>query len=92
MSRKSKLVFWLTLSGVSAIVAAGASYLYLTQKSPLTFGKMDFDQNGFVTFSELIYASSYGTRQVTENDMSCTEYYALKDGAKLKVICDGDEL
>jgi len=91
MKRRSKLAFWLAFSGVVLIVSVGASYLYLIKKSPLAFDEMDFDQNGFVTFSELDYASSYGTRQVTENDMSCIEYYALKDGLRLKVVCNGNE-
>lgn len=86
-----KLPFWLTLFGVVLIVFIGTSYLYLIDKSPLTFDEMDFDQNGFVTFSELWYASSYGTRRVTEHGMSCSEYYALEDGLRLKLVCEAKE-
>jgi hypothetical protein len=90
MERTFKLAFWLTFSGVVLIVVGGASYLYLIWKSPLEFNEMDFDNNGFVTFSELYYASSYETRKITENGMNCIEYYALKDGFRLKLICTED--
>ena len=63
------------------------AYLYLVEKSPLTFQQMDFDQNGYVTFFELNYANSYGTREISMGDISCIEYYALKDGVKLKLEC-----
>lgn len=91
MLRRDRITFWLTLLGVSLIVAVGASYLHLVGTSPLAFHEMDFDENGFVTFSELVYANSYATRHITGHDRSCTEYYALKDGSQLKIICDGDE-
>ena len=91
MLRRDRITFWLTLSGVSLIVAVGASYLHLVGTSPLAFEEMDFDENGFVTFFELAYANSYGTRRITEHEKTCTEYYALKDGSQLKIICNGDE-
>ena len=90
MLRKNRKVFWLTLSGVSLVVSIGASYLLLVRTSPLAFHEMDFDENGFVTFFELAYANSYGTRRITEHERSCTEYYARKDGLRLKIVCDGD--
>ena len=85
--KSSKLAFWLTSLGIALIVSVGASYLYLLRKSPLAFDELDFDQNGFVTFGELAYSSSYRTREVTENGVRCIEYYALKDGLRLKLAC-----
>ena len=91
MLRRSKLAFWLTLLGVSLVVLVGASYLYLVSRSPLAFNEMDFDSNGFVTFYELVYANAYGTRKITTHDGACTEYYALRDGLPLKIICNGHQ-
>ena len=91
MKKHFNLTFWLTSCGVELVVAVGGSYLYLMQKSPLEFDEMDFDQNGFVTFSELCYASVYGTRNITENDTHCIEYYARSDDRRLKLICNADE-
>jgi len=86
--KPSKLVFWLTLSGVTLIVVIFVAYLYLVEKSPLTFQEMDFNQNGYVTFFELIYANSHGTRAIILDDTSCIEYYSLKDGVRLKLDCE----
>ena len=88
MHEKFKLPFWLTFCGVVIVVSVGTSYLYLVQRSALKFQDADFDENGLVTFSELYYASSYGTRRITENNTSCIEYYALKDGLRLKLVCN----
>ena len=88
MHDKFKLPFWLTLFGVLFVVSVGASYLFLVQKSPLKFQETDFDNNGLVTFSELYYANSYGTRPITVSNTSCIEYYALKDGLRLKLVCN----
>ena len=64
------------------------TYFYLVQKSPLQFHEMDFNQNGYVTFFELIYANSYGTRKVTIDNVPCIEYYALTDNVRLKLECN----
>ena len=91
MFGRNKLAFWLTLSGVALVVAVGASYLHLVARSPLAFDEMDFDDNGFVTLYELIYANAYATRQIADKERTCTEYYALQDGLRLKVVCNSDE-
>lgn len=86
--KQTRLVFWLTLSSVSIIVAIVTIYFYLVQKSPLEFHEMDFNQNGYVTFFELIYANAYDTRNITVDNVPCIEYYALKDDKRLKLECD----
>jgi hypothetical protein len=83
-----KRIFWLTLIGVVAIVGPGAIYLYLLGNTPLSFASMDFDGNGVVTFGELAYAGAYETRRVPVAEKSCTEFYSLKDGRRLKLECD----
>jgi len=64
---KEKQIALLATLGVMIVVAIPALYLYLLTKSPLSFKQMDFDDNGYVTFSELIYANSYCVR-VIQND------------------------
>lgn len=88
---RRRLAFWLALSGVSLVVVVGAGYLYLVGTSSLPFAAMDFDGNGFVTFHELAYANAFDARPITENGQACTEYYALKDGVRLTIICDDDD-
>lgn len=90
MKRYFNVTFWLTFSGIALIILVTASYLYLIEKSPLEFDEMDFDNNGFVTFCELISANIDGTPNVSENDGKCMEYYALKVGLMLKRVCNGN--
>ena len=73
--------------GVVIVVAIAALYLYLLSKSPLSFSEMDFNDNGVVTFSELIHASSHGIRPIRQGDGVCREYYALGDGTTLRIDC-----
>lgn len=86
--RGSRLAFWLTVAGLIVIVTVSAGYLYLITKSPLSFDETDFDNSGYVTLSELFYASSYGVRALKIGARNCVEYYSLKDGLRLKLECD----
>ena len=88
MQARSRLNFWLTLIGVSIIVSIGSVYLYLIKTSPLAFAEMDFNENGFVTLGELLYANSYGTKTLVIGNQECIEYYALGDSRRLKLHCD----
>lgn len=70
---KEKLVALLATLGVMIVIVIPALYLYLLTKSPLSFEEMDFDDNGIVTFSELIYANSYCVRETLQDQMICKE-------------------
>ncbi len=59
--------------GVMIVIVIPALYLYLLSKSPLSFEEMDFDDNGIVTFSELIYANSYCVREIQQDQVICKE-------------------
>ena len=52
--------------GVMIVIVIPALYLYLLTKSPLSFEEMDFDDNGIVTFSDLIYAYSYCVLEIQQ--------------------------
>lgn len=59
----------------------------LVAKLPFTYSEMDLNSNGILGFSEVMYFAEYNTKEVKEGKKQCTEYYALKDGLPLKVIC-----
>jgi len=84
---KQKLGFWLTLTGMLIITLIGSTYLYLVKVAPLEFKDIDIDQNGFITFSELIYVNNYTMRKITVDNKLCTETIALKNNARLKLDC-----
>ena len=73
MPLKEKQIALLTTFGVMIVVVIPALYLYLLTKSPLTFKEMDFDDNGIVTFSELIYANSNCVRVIQNDQVICKE-------------------
>jgi hypothetical protein len=73
MSIKQKQITILTTLGVLIVITTPAVYLFLLALSPLTFGEMDFDDNGFVTFSELIHANSNCHRLVLDGRVVCNE-------------------
>ena len=73
MSLKEKQIALLATFGVIIVVVIPALYLYLLTKSPLSFEETDFDDNGYVTFSELIYANSYCARVIPNDQVICKE-------------------
>jgi len=73
MSLKQKQIALLATLGVTIVVAIPALYLYLLTKSPLSFKEMDFDNNGIVTFSEIIYANAYCVRAIPKHQVICKE-------------------
>ncbi len=54
---------------------------------PFTYAEMDLNKNGWLGVSEIMYFFDHGTRTVSIEGGTCTEYYALKDGLPLKVVC-----
>ncbi len=73
MSLKQKQVALLATLGVIIVVVIPALYLFLLAISPLSFKQMDFDDNGIVTFSELIYANSNCVRVTMLDQVICEE-------------------
>jgi hypothetical protein len=48
---------------------------------------MDFDNDGQVTFSEIVYGSAFRKNEVEVEEKKCIQYISLKDGRILKVVC-----
>ena len=71
MSLKEKKTALLATLGVAIVVLIPAVYLSLLAISPLSFDEMDFDDNGFVTFSELIHANLNCYRLTLDGSVIC---------------------
>ena len=71
MSLKEKQIALLATLGVLIVIAIPAVYLFLLAISPLTFDEMDFDDSGYVTFSELIHANSSCYRLTLDGRVIC---------------------
>jgi len=73
MPLNQKQIALLTTVGVLIVVVIPVVYLFLLALSPLTFDEMDFDDNGFVTFSELIHANSNCHRLILNGQVICDD-------------------
>jgi hypothetical protein len=78
-----------TTATVAGFLAVAYSIIYgwMVYQSPLAYGEMDFNHDGTVSYSEVGYASSIGTRMFMDHGRHCTEYFAYKDGLPLKTVC-----
>ncbi len=70
---KEKQMPLLATLGVMIVILVPALYLYLLMKTPLSFKELDFDDNGIVTFSELIHANSNCYRVTLNGQVICKE-------------------
>ena len=70
---RKKQIALLATFGVMIVILVPALYLYLLVKTPLSFKELDFDDNGIVTFSELIHANLYCDREIQNGQVICKE-------------------
>ena len=59
--------------GVMIVILVPAMYLFLLLNTPLSFRELDFDNNGIVTFSELVHANLYCDRVILNGQVICKE-------------------
>jgi hypothetical protein len=60
---------------------------YYSWSSPFTYGELDLDNNGVISPTEFEYLMSNGQRKILHAGKQCVEYYALKDGLPIKIVC-----
>lgn len=70
--KKNQIALLATI-GVMIVILIPALYLFLLLKTPLSFKELDFDDNGIVTFSELIHANLYCYRVTLNGQVTCKE-------------------
>ena len=87
--RIPKNAYWVLLTcSVLLFIYFGLPEIIVWRFSPLDRSEADIDQNGRIGLLEMDYAVSLGKRVYVRDDgVQCTKYYALKDGADLKVVC-----
>ena len=70
--KKNQIALLATI-GVMIVILVPALYLFLLLKTPLSLKELDFDDNGVVTFSELIHANLYCDRVVQSGQVICKD-------------------
>ncbi len=73
MCLQQKQIALLTTLGVMIVILVPALYLYLLVETSLSFKELDFDDNGIVTFPELIHANSHCVREIQKDQVICKE-------------------
>jgi hypothetical protein len=67
--------------------------VYIIMRSVAIFKKgyslavMDWNEDGRTSISEVLASSDIGCRIVERSGYRCTEYFSLKDGMTIKVVC-----
>jgi murein L,D-transpeptidase YafK len=56
------------------------TYILLVNISDIKYQDMDFNKNGFIELSEIIYSTDIRTRVKKTDESYCIEYFSLKDG------------
>ncbi|UBR48315.1 hypothetical protein KF947_13165 [Halomonas sp. FeN2] len=74
--------------GIVSVLLLVTVIAFWFARVPFTYADMDLNQDGWLGISEAMYFFDHGTRKVTIEGEVCTEYYALKDGLPLKVVCE----
>ncbi len=55
--------------------------------SPLSYSEVDLNENGVIGFSEFLYGTEIGKKNLIISNMQCSEYYHLKDGLSAVIKC-----
>ncbi|WP_338759078.1 hypothetical protein [Massilia sp. METH4] len=76
-----------TLLAVLVLTGYWLLFGWMVYRSPLAYAAMDLNRDGEVSFGEADYISSFGVNTFTDRGRQCTEYFALKDGLRLKTAC-----
>jgi hypothetical protein len=75
-------------AALAATAVSGRLWFWtVCSSSPMSFAETDLDRNGRVSWAEADYVCNFGQREVRSGGKACTEYYALKDGLPLKIVC-----
>ena len=77
---------YLVTPNTLAYVLGGYSHQHFALDTNIGFD-MDWDADGFTSPSDLLRASDIGRHEVTQDGLTCLEYFALKDGLPVKVVC-----
>lgn len=77
----------LIAAGLCLAVVYFATLGVLALRSGLSWREMDFDHSGTTSIGEFFTAADVGTRPVRRDGQACTEFFLLKDGSPVKVLC-----
>jgi hypothetical protein len=89
-TRSSSAMRYLRLTGAAIACLLGAYFTFLSiraSRSGLSWREMDFNHDGSTSVREFLEGADVGTRSTSRNGRACTEYFLLKDGMPVKLVC-----
>lgn len=72
---------------VTLIFAYVCARVWAAYHTGFTWKEMDWNGDGRTTLIEVLSSSDIGRRTVKQGDSTCTEYYAMKDGLRVRLDC-----
>ncbi|HEY8099238.1 MAG TPA: hypothetical protein VIF82_00645 [Burkholderiaceae bacterium] len=87
MSMWRKILVGLFIVACLGLAIFAVAIIFGMITSPFSYNEMDFDNDGQVTFSEIVYGSAFRKNEVEVEEKKCIQYISLKDGRILKVVC-----
>lgn len=68
------------IAGIRLVPALTAGY---------GWSERDWNRDGHTSFSEFFEAADIRTRTITQNAVTCVDYFRLKDGLSVRIDCPG---
>lgn len=73
---------------VLGVVVILASFLaVLAFRTGYSVQEMDWNSDGTTSIGELLRAIDVGRRSIVKDGNECQEYYNLKDGVPVRIVC-----
>ena len=69
------------------LVGYGAARVFASWQRHYLWAEMDWNSDGSTSISEFLQSSDVGKRLVSVAGNECVEYFSLKDGLAVKVMC-----
>ena len=78
----------LVLTGIAVwIIGLGVFIASASLRQGYNWDEMDWNDDGSTSISEFLRSSAVGKRTGSENAVACLEYYSMKDGLPIKIVC-----
>lgn len=86
-TRTRSVLAGLAILIVSPVIVVMGYLLYGAMQAGYSWDECDWNGNGRTSLFEYLDAGRIGKRRVVVDGLSCTEYFAFKDGVDVKTVC-----
>lgn len=87
MGQISRWAYSLAYAGIIVVVLWVGLLAWGSWRQGFDWDEMDWNKDGSTSISEFLKSADVGKRPISKNDVDCMEYYSLKDGMPIKIVC-----